>query len=154
MRILGETNLLLAILTWMRRFLRDQRNDSLLYLLKSHYPWLKVWCTGLYLLVSHFIFYLMSEIMNLPFNFPTLFLESQHNVKRLSTLIKNKSFNKIKHYTEPIHWCVSKILKFCRPPFWIVIVTFFTLIHEDQQFFFRLSIHYDKNIRFDQMNFI
>lgn len=137
MRILGETNLLLAILTWMRRFLRDQRNDSLLYLLKSHYPWLKVWCTGLYLLVSHFIFYLMSEIMNLPFNFPTLFLESQHNVKRLSTLIKNKSFNKIKHYTEPIHWCVSKILKFCRPPFWIVIVTFFTLYSWRPAIFFQ-----------------
>lgn len=123
MRILGEKNWLLAILTWKRRFLRDQRNDSLLYLLKSHYPWLKVWCTGLYLLVSHIIFYLMSEIMNLPFNFPTLFLENQHNVKRLSTLLIKKKT----HYTEPIHWRVSKVLKFCLPPFWIVIVTFLTL---------------------------
>lgn len=122
MRILGEKNCLLAILTWKRRFLRDQRNDSLLYLLKSHYPWLKVWCTGLYLLVSHIIFYLMSEIMNLPFNFPTLFLENQHNVKRLSTLLIKKN-----HYTEPIHWRVSKVFKFCLPPFWIVIVTFLTL---------------------------
>lgn len=98
MRILGEKNWLLAILTWKRRFLRDQRNDSLLYLLKSHYPWLKVWCTGLYLLVSHIIFYLMSEIMNLPFNFPTLFLENQHNVKRLSTLLIKKN---------PLYWTYS-----------------------------------------------
>lgn len=150
MRILGEKNWLLAILTWKRRFLRDQRNDSLLYLLKSHYPWLKVWCTGLYLLVSHIIFYLMSEIMNLPFNFPTLFLESQHNVKRLSTLLIKKA---------PLYWTYSLA---CVESFKVLPSAILNchcnllnaIFMEDQQFLFRLSIHYGKNIRFDQINFI